>query len=86
MYKVIKLLSILLFIPMTTLLAEPLAVNKKVEAGTSVRVNPLVYDRTVQGSMDEGYKNVFTALENNGYFILFESNIGKNLSHFETLG
>ena len=28
------------------------------------------------------YKNVFTALEHNGYFVLIEPNIGKNLSHF----
>ena len=84
MYKVIKLLGILLLIPMTTLLAEPQAANKKVEAGTTttLRVNPLVYDRTVNAGMDEVYKSVFTALENNGYFVLFESNIGKNLSHF----
>jgi len=81
---VIKLLGILLLIPMTTLLAEPQAANKKVEAGTTttLRVNPLVYDRTVNAGMDEVYKSVFTALENNGYFVLFESNIGKNLSHF----
>ena len=78
----IKLLVVLLLIPISTLLAEPQAVNKKIKAATTLRVNPLVYDRTVQGGMNEVYKSVFTALENNGYFVLFESNIGKNLSHF----
>ena len=51
-------------------------------ANTGAKVNPLVYDRTVSGSMDEVYKNIFTALENNSYFVIFEPNIGKNLSHF----
>ncbi len=45
-------------------------------------VNPFVYDRTVQGEMMKVYQNIFTALENNGYFVIFEANIGKNLSHF----
>jgi uncharacterized protein (DUF302 family) len=67
---------------MTTLLAEPELVVKQSKAATNLRVNPLVYDRTVSAEMDVVYKNIFTALENNGYFVLFESNIGKNLSHF----
>jgi len=79
---VIKLLGILLLIPMTTLLAEPQDVSAKVKSSTILRVNPLIYDRTVQGGMDEVYKKVFTALENNSYYVLFEPNIGKNLSHF----
>ena len=78
----IKLLGILLLIPMTTLLAEPQNVSKVVKSSTTLRVNPLIYDRTVQGGMDEVYKKVFTALENNSYYVLFEPNIGKNLSHF----
>ena len=43
---------------------------------------PLVYDRTVQGSMDEVYAKIFTALENNSYYVIFEPNLGKTLSHF----
>ena len=79
----IKLLGILLLIQMTTLIAaEPQDVKKKVNAATTLRVNPLIYDRTVKGSMDDVYKKVFTALENNSYYVLFEPNIGKNLSHF----
>jgi len=73
---VFRLLLVLFLIPVTHLFAET-------PAATSInaaRVNPLVYDRTVQGEMDEVYKHVFTALENNSYFVIFEPNIGKNLS------
>lgn len=78
----IKLIGILLLIPMTVVCAEAKYVSKIDDAPTLLRVNPLVYDRTVQGGMDEVYKNVFTALENNSYYVIFEPNIGKNLSHF----
>lgn len=77
-----KLLSILFLIPVTTLLAEPQLIAKEVNTVKTLRVNPLVYDRTVRGEMDDVYKHVFTALENNSYFVIFEPNIGKNLSHF----
>lgn len=77
-----KLLSILFLIPMTTLLAESQSVVKQEKAVITQRVNPLIYDRTVPGEMDEVYKNIFTALENNSYYVIFEPNIGKNLSHF----
>jgi uncharacterized protein (DUF302 family) len=78
---VFKLLGILFLIPMTVLAAESGNVSTQKEA-TTLRVNPLVYDRTVPGEMNEVYKKVFTALENNSYFVIFEPNIGKNLSHF----
>lgn len=78
----IKLLGILLLIPMTTLLAEPQNISKKIKADTPLKVNPLVYDRTVQSDMGDVYKSIFTALENNSYYVIFEPNIGKNLSHF----
>jgi len=79
---VLRLLCILFLIPVTTLLAEPLNVAEKKKVISSLRVNPLIYDRTVTSGMDEVYKNIFTALENNSYFVIFEPNIGKNLSHF----
>lgn len=44
---------------------------------------PRVYKKTVKGEFTETYKKVFTALETNGYFVIIEPNIGKNLSHFE---
>lgn len=77
-----KLLCILLLIPISTLLAEPQIEDKQEQVVTNPRVNPLIYDRTVNGGMDEVYKNIFTALENNSYYVIFEPNIGKNLSHF----
>ena len=79
----VKLLSVLLLIPMSIVFAvEPQNIVKQEKVIEKPRTNPLVYDRTVSVEMDEVYKNIFTTLENNGYFVLFESNIGKNLSHF----
>ena len=79
----VKLLSVLLLIPMSiAFAAEPPNIIKQEKVIVKSRTNPLVYDRTVSVEMDEVYKNIFTTLENNGYFVLFESNIGKNLSHF----
>jgi uncharacterized protein (DUF302 family) len=83
----VKLLCILFLIPITTLLAAPENVanvasdTKKKKTAVTVRTNPFVYDRTVPGSMDEVYKKLFTALENNSYYVISEPNIGKNLSH-----
>lgn len=78
----VKLLSILFFIPMVILLAEPVSAAQPKKSISSQRANPLIYDRTVSGEMNEVYKNVFTALENSSYYVIFEPNIGKNLSHF----
>ncbi len=79
----IKLFSVLFLIPLTILFAAesqvPLTQGKEVK---KQKTNPLVYDRTVSSSMDEVYKSVFTALENNSYYVIFEPNIGRNLSHF----
>ena len=44
---------------------------------------PRVYKKTVKADFTETYKKVFTSLENNGYFVLIEPNIGKNLSNYE---
>jgi len=41
-----------------------------------------VYVKRVERDIEVVYKQVFTSLENNGYFVVFEPNIGKNLSHF----
>jgi uncharacterized protein (DUF302 family) len=43
---------------------------------------PTVYVKRVKGEFAATYKNIFTALENNSYFVIFEPNIGKNLAHF----
>ena len=45
--------------------------------------SPMIYEKQVKGKMEETYKQVFNALENNGYYVVFEPNIGKNLAHFK---
>ncbi len=45
-------------------------------------VEPLVFVHKVKGKMNTVYKHLFTALENNGYYVIFEPNIGRNLAHF----
>jgi len=62
--------------------AEPQSTAKITMSAKKQLVNPLIYDRTVNGEMSEVYQNIFTALENNGYYVIFEPNLGKNLSHF----
>ena len=41
-----------------------------------------VFERRIKGDAGQVYKQLFMALENNGYFVVFETNIGKNLSRF----
>lgn len=45
--------------------------------------SPMIYEKRVKGEASVTYKKVFNALENNGYFVVFEPNIGKNLAYFE---
>ena len=45
--------------------------------------SPMIYEKQVKGEAEKTYKQVFEALENNGYFVVFEPNIGKNLAYFE---
>ena len=78
----IKLLGILFLLPIAGVIAEQQELIKKDEVNITLRANPFVYDRTVKGSMDDVYKHIFTGLENNSYYVIFEPNIGKNLSHF----
>lgn len=68
--QLIKIAFILFFLPLTVI------------AAGNIDTKPLVYDRTVQGEMNEVYAKVFTALENNSYYVILEPNLGKNLSHF----
>ncbi|MGD8547829.1 MAG: DUF302 domain-containing protein [Thiohalophilus sp.] len=44
--------------------------------------NTRVYVKKIKQPLPEVYTKVFTAMENGGYFVLFEPNIGKNLEHF----
>ena len=45
--------------------------------------SPMIYEKQVTGKLEVTYKQIFHALENNGYYVIFEPNIGKNLSHFK---
>ncbi len=42
----------------------------------------MVYVKKRRKPLHVLYKSIFTALEHNGYFVLIEPNIGKNLEHF----
>ena len=50
---------------------------------TSWAGSPMIYEKRVKGDPEQTYKKVFNALENNGYYVVFEPNIGKNLAHFK---
>ena len=42
-----------------------------------------IYVKRVKGDLNKIYQQVFTSLENNSYFIVFEPNIGKQLERFK---
>lgn len=50
---------------------------------TSWAGSPMIYEKRVKADAEKTYKQVFNALENNGYYVVFEPNIGKNLAHFK---
>lgn len=50
-------------------------------AGGVLAESPMVYEKRVKGELEKTYKNIFTALENNGFYVVFEPNIGKNLAY-----
>ncbi len=80
-----RLRSILVFFVFVTPLYAEEAAPAATEAVTPAPppvVEPSVYIKKVKGEFADTYKKVFTALETNGYFVVFEPNIGKNLSHF----
>lgn len=43
---------------------------------------PMLYVKKIKSPLNVVYKKVFTSLDNNGYFVVFEPNIGRNLAHF----
>lgn len=45
--------------------------------------SPMVYVKAVTSDFDKTYKRVFNTLENNGYYVVFEPNLGKNLANFK---
>lgn len=68
-----------LSLPENYVLSQP---GKNVVTPPVEAKKPLVYEKVVNTEMDVTYKKIFTALENNGYYVIFEPNLGKNLSLF----
>ena len=73
----------------STLLAEttsPVSVDTqsgtKVETKPEVKPEPRVYVKKVKADFNTTYKKIFNSLENNSYFVVFEPNLRRNLSHF----
>ncbi len=62
-------------------LSNPPTSTAEVKTATQA-VSP-IYIRTVKGDLNKIYQQVFTSLENNSYFIVFEPNIGKQLERFK---
>ncbi|MEJ2360352.1 MAG: DUF302 domain-containing protein [Gammaproteobacteria bacterium] len=52
-------------------------------ASQAVADSNMIYEKDVSGKLDVTYKHVFNGLENNGYFVIFEPNIGHNLANFK---
>ena len=78
--KIIFLLGALLL--SNSLLAEPVNTTVKNQKPENKKSESSVYERRIKRDEPEVYKQLFSALENNGYFVVFETNIGKNLSRF----
>ena len=51
-------------------------------SGTVQAESPMVYTKEIDGRMEDIYKNLFMSFENNGYFVIFEPNIGKMLGYY----
>ena len=44
--------------------------------------SPNVYEKSVSKDLEATYQNVYKALEDNGFYVIFEPDIGKNLENF----
>ena len=44
--------------------------------------SPHVFERQIQLPMNQVYDRLYKALEDDGFYVVFEANIGKNLSRF----
>lgn len=60
-----------------------LAVGLLLFAGQALADSTMIYEKDVNGDMNTVYQQVFTGLENNGYYVLYEPNIGRNLANFK---
>jgi len=52
-------------------------------AGQVLADSAMIYEKDVKGDLETTYKQVFNSLENNGYYVIFEPNIGRNLANFK---
>lgn len=64
------------------LLIPGLLIADTADKAPANKPEPSVYIKRVKGEFTATYKKVFNSLENNGYFVVLEPNIGKNLSNF----
>ena len=53
-----------------------------IESQANIKLEPAVFVHKVKGKLKKIYKRLFTGLENNGYYVIFEPNLGRNLAHF----
>lgn len=77
-----KLLFPLLFLLALNL---PLAAGAAESAAASAPpapTEPRIYVKRVKMDFARAYQRVFNGLENNGYFVILEPNMGRNLAHF----
>jgi uncharacterized protein (DUF302 family) len=77
-------LSILLLVTSSLYAATPVNTSANVVTTKKAQLtkDPTVFERRIRRDAAQVYKQLFSALENNGYFVVFETNIGKNLSRF----
>ena len=47
---------------------------------TLAQAAPGVYEKSIQAPMDAVYNHVYKSLEDNGFYVVFEPDIGKNIS------
>ena len=52
-------------------------------ASVAQAASPNVFEYSISKSMDQVYDPLYKALEEEGFYVVFEANIGKNLSRFE---
>lgn len=50
--------------------------------GAALAANPNVFEHSIDKPMDQVYSALYKALEEDGFYVVFETNIGRNLSRF----
>ena len=75
-------LSCLLLISYPIYAANNLVTPAPIKETKPEPLEPTVFERRIRRDANQVYKQLFTALENDGYFVVFETNMTKNLSRF----